>query len=143
MSVIGRPDDVALGEQLAGRPGKLGLVALLDAVLALAVAVDEAEQVGGEGRPGRAAGLRVDPDRFGLERDALERPVGDRLAGSARRSVSSRPRVEDDVRPGRSSILSVRARVGVAVEAEDRRPASSPTSRRSVGVSWSGEAATR
>ena len=58
----------------AGRPG-LVLVELLDAVLALAVAVDEAEELRGERRVRSAALVWVDANGLGLERDRLDRAV--------------------------------------------------------------------
>jgi hypothetical protein len=59
---------------------ELRLVALLDAILADAVAIDEAEELRGEGRVRRTAGQREDPLRFRLERQAGEVAAGESAA---------------------------------------------------------------
>ncbi len=71
VSGIWRDGDVPLGLDDPRPARELLLVVLLDAVLADAVAVDEAEELRGEGRVRGAAGLRVDADRLRLERQAL------------------------------------------------------------------------
>ena len=64
------PVDVALRQERRGasRPGVL--VVLLDAVLARALAVDEAQEVGRQRRVRAAAGLRVDALGLRLQRQA-------------------------------------------------------------------------
>ena len=75
----------------AGEPASIVLVVLLDAVLAGALAVDEAEQMRGQASSRAAAGLRIDALRLGFEGDA-EDPLARRsLAGSGRR-LGSMPR---------------------------------------------------
>ena len=64
--------DIPLGVNDPRLPAELGLVVLLDAVLADAVPVDEAEEVSGEGRIGPRALVRVDPDRLRLEEHRLD-----------------------------------------------------------------------
>ncbi len=68
------------------------LVVLLDAVLADAGAVHEAEEMGGERAVGAAAGLRVDPDRVRLEAQAGQRAVGRPRPGSRSAASASRSR---------------------------------------------------
>ena len=46
--------EVAVARDVAGGAGELLLVVALDAVLALAVVVDEAEEIGGKARAGDA-----------------------------------------------------------------------------------------
>ena len=60
--------------------GERRLVVLLDAVLAAALAIDEAEEVGREGRARSPADLRIDTLGFGLERQAEGPLVSDRRA---------------------------------------------------------------
>ncbi len=73
------------------------LVGLLDPVLALPVAVDEAQQLRRQGRVGSAARLRIDAHRLRLERDA-EEPLGrDPVADLSGERRGDAPR-EDDVR---------------------------------------------
>ena len=77
---------------IRGLPAEHVLVVLLDAVLALALAVDEAEQVGRERRVGAAAGLRVDADAARARGRRPEPRRSRAPPGSARRSSASRPR---------------------------------------------------
>ena len=94
----GRPglaDDGLLEHRLAARvamrdddpwlAGERRLVVLLDAVLAAALAVDEAEEVGREGRARSAADLRIDPLGFRFERQAEEPAWRRSPSGSGRR----------------------------------------------------------
>ena len=104
---------------IRGRPPSSVLVVLLDAVLADAVAVDEAEEVGGERRVGPAALVRVDPDGLRLEEHRLDllacRGRPDPVGGLPVEAVG-----EDDVllvgrHPGLQELRLVVARAGAGV----------------------------
>ena len=74
-------DDVLLRADGAGRPGQEGVFASLDAVLAIAVDVDEAEHLGRERRALRDALDRVDALRLGKHVDATKVKGSDALGG--------------------------------------------------------------
>ena len=132
---------VALGDDDPRLAAELRLVLLLDAVLAAAVAVDEAEEVRGEARVRSAARLRVDALGLGLERQPGDRPVGRWRSGSGRRRRRSRPwrrirYLEFVASLSRSAIASSGASPRIAVSV-------ATVCRRVSGVSWSGAATSR
>jgi hypothetical protein len=108
---------VALREQDARRAGQKLLVLLLDAVLADALPVDEPDDVGGERRLRTAAGLRMGPDRLGLERH-----VGQVAGHHGRADPVGQERIDlagdDDVRAPAAEPL-VERHAGRRVEGED------------------------
>ena len=100
-----------------GDPPRIVLVVLLDAVLALALAIDEPEQVRGQGRVRAAAGLGIDPQRLGLEGDALDGAVARRGADPVRhRRLDAAG--QDDVRLVLRSIRSRSVAAAVLVQPE-------------------------
>ena len=132
---------VALRDDDPRLAGERRLVVLLDAVLAAALAVDEAEQVRGERRARSATDLRIDALGLRLERQA-EDPLGvDRGTDPVgRRPVQAV--AQDDVawrcrsagRAGRPTSASSRPRI---------RDSSRTVDRRRSGVSWSSAATSR
>ena len=137
-SGIGLAGDVALGEHACrGVPASSVLVVLLDAVLADALAVDEAEELRRERRVRGAARLRVDPDRLGLERQPARPPS----AGDPRPDLVGRRRRRGRG-PGRRTAAPCSSTLSVSAAASSpSRPRIATrlaaTSRARPGVSWS------
>src|SRR5439155_14582427 len=67
---------IALCEDDPRLSGEGVLVVLLDPVLALAVAIDEPEQLRGERCARRSAGERIEKERLGFEGDPGQMPAG-------------------------------------------------------------------
>ena len=101
------PVHVALGDHDPRRAGEGLLVGLLDAVLAVVLAVDEAEQMGSQRGLGSAARLRIDPLRLGLEGDVDDPLVPQRLTDALGHGRLDAAR-DDDVRPLRGELLAQR-----------------------------------
>ena len=141
-SSIGLAARVALGDDDPRLAGERRLVGLLDAVLAAALAVDEAEQVRGEGRARAAADLRVDPLGLGLERQA-EDALGRRCAARIW-SATSRSRPWRRMTYLRGAGRAGRAGRSLSASSSPRIRVSSVTvAVRCSGVSWSGAATRR
>jgi hypothetical protein len=108
--------DVALSEQDARRAGEQLLVALLDAVLADALAVDEADEVRRERRIRAAARLRVGPQRLRLERHVRERPAADRRGNPLRDVRRDVARKDDVLATGPDAVVERLAAGGVELQ---------------------------
>ena len=134
---------VALGDDDPRLAGERRLVGLLDAVLAVALAIDEAQQVRGEAsspgrhRPaGRPARARV--------RATGRRRAGRRARrGSGRRRARSSPWRRIDVLRARVVSRSRRAIAAGVVEPEDPGQLGDGLLGAGPGVSWSGAATSR
>ncbi len=114
--------DIALGDGHPGLAGELVLVELLDAVLPAALAIDEAEEVGGQARFRTPADLRVHPLRLRLEADAGDPAVACRLADPVGQLGLDAAGEDDVLLPAREALAEGRLGCRVEVQQAHERP---------------------
>ena len=119
---IGCPFTSRVPATTSGAAGQLILVVLLDAVLALPGGVHEPQQLVGQGRVGRPAGIRVDAVglRDQVELDQLVGAVGGHARPDRGALVRREGRAQHDVGGAAGELLAQARGVGV-VQAEDGR----------------------